>query len=102
MPKNEDFEYEGLSVEHAKGWNANNYHQRQGVYSEKKDTSKDRIQPQPLGELKNVVRPQRDVVTPQVKAPEGKQTNIYDVQLENAKAKDWRTRGLTQNKIIDN
>ncbi len=95
MPKNEDFEYEGIRTEHANGWSANNYHQRKGVYSEKKDTSKDRIQPQPLGELKNVVRPQ-------VKAPKGKQTNLYDHQLENAKAKDWRTRGLTNNQIIDN
>ena len=95
MPRNSDFEYEGLNVEHASNWDANNYHQRQGVYNEPRDASKERVKPEPMGKLNNVVRPR-------VKAPEAKQSNLYDVQLEQAKAKDWRNRNLTNNIIIDN
>jgi hypothetical protein len=102
MPRNSDFEYEGLNVSHAEGWSANDYHNRKGLHNKPRgsqnspgDTSKARIQPQAMGKLNNVVRPQ-------VKAPEGKQTNIYDHQLEQAKAQDWRNRNLTNNTIIDN
>ena len=88
-----DYEYKGLKVDHANGWDANKYHQRQEEYAEK--PAPKRIKPQPLGQLKNVVRPQP-------KAPEAKQTSLYDHQLEQAKMKDWRNRGLSNNKIIDN
>ena len=97
MPKNSDFEYEGLKTEHASNWDANNYHQRQGVYNEPRDPSKERVKPQPMGQLNNVVRRSGKHTEP----PKGKQTNLYDHQLEQAKAKDWRNRNLTNNQIID-
>lgn len=80
MPTNDQFEYDGLSVEHAADWNANDYHNRQQKVQPQK---KQRVKPQGLGNA-------------------GRQTTVYDVQLENAKMKDWRERGLSNNKIIDN
>lgn len=94
MPRNEDFpEYKGIKAEHANGWSANDYHNRNGDYNKK--PAPKRIKPQPMGQLKNVVRPQ-------VKAPEAKQTDLHTHQLEQAKMKDWRNRGLSNNEIIDN
>ena len=83
-PRNSDFEYEGLKVENAGGFNARDYHNR--TQKPVEPTKKQRVQPQGLGLA-------------------GRQTNLYDhqkQQIENAAMKDWRNRGLSDNKIIDN
>lgn len=90
MPSNEDFDYEGLSVENAGGWDANSYHNRTQSPAKKE---KSRVQPEPLGPMKGVhSRPNPN---------NGKQTTLYDHQLEKAAQQDWRNRGLTNNEIID-
>ena len=80
-PRNSDFEYEGLKVEHAADWSARDYHNRQQKPVE--PSKKPRVKPQGLGLA-------------------GRQTTLYDHQLEQASKADWRSKGLTNNKIIDN
>lgn len=105
MPRNEDFpEYRGIKAEHAGGFNARDYHNRtnQPLNPDKKKKSsgtksRPRVQPQPLRAMRNVVRPPSANISP----PPAKETTLYDHQLEKAKMKDWRSRGITNNEIID-
>ena len=94
MPRNSDFEYEGLKVDHANNWSARDYHNRtqcvhqDGHQTPSEESQKARIKPQGLGNA-------------------GRQTTLYDHQkhqaeLQNAAQQDWRSRGLINNKIIDN
>ena len=93
MPCNSDFKYEGLKVDHASNWSARDYHNRtqcdlqDGQQTPSEAPQKARIKPQGLGNA-------------------GRQTSLYDHQkrqaeLQNAAQQDWRSRGLTNNKIID-
>ena len=87
------FEYEGLKVDHASNWSARDYLNRtqclrqEGHQTAFEAPQKARIKPQGLGNA-------------------GRQTSLYDHQkrqaeLQNATQQDWRSRGLTNNKIID-
>lgn len=87
-PRNEDFEYDGLDVENAGGWCARSYHNRTGVFS-----GSNKAKREAPDKMKGVhSRPNPN---------NGKQTTIYDHQLEQAAQQDWRNRGLTNNEIID-
>lgn len=91
-------DYSGIKVEHAAGFNANDYHNRKGKFGEKPDPKKQRVNPQPLGPLKNVARPQHDTLYDLQK----RQKERRDAEdLIKAKHEDWRRRNLSNNKIQD-
>jgi len=89
MPRNSDFDYKGLKVDHVNNWSANDYHNS--------TLKPDKPERQPPAEMKGVFR-----------APNKGSTDtqsLYEHQrdkaIKRAAAEDWRTRGLSNNNIID-
>lgn len=91
MPKNEDFDYQGLKTEHAAGWSANDYHNRNGQYAQPK-TTKDSIS--------SGFQPVKGMVSARQRRVHNPSQDTIDRTTE-AAAKDWRNRGLSNNDIQD-
>ena len=91
-------DYSGIKVEHAENWSALNYHNRTPSPDNSSKPQKQRVNPQPLGPLKNVARPQHETLYDLQK----RQKERRDAEeLMKAKHEDWRRRNLSNNKIQD-
>jgi hypothetical protein len=99
MPRNSDFpDYKGISVDHVNDWNAISYHAPETA--EVKKTNKSASKKMLVGGF----QPVKGVV----KAPKKgstKSEDLYqkprDPALERAADQEWRTRGISNNEIID-
>ena len=88
MPRNSDFpDYEGISVSHADNWDALKYHAPKSASKEQKVGG---FQP-----IKGMVSPRkRREHNPQV------DQDTLDATTKAAMS-DWKTRGISNNEIID-
>jgi hypothetical protein len=91
MPRNSDFpDYKGIQVEHQNDWNAQDYHNQSF-------NKKEKLHREAPTKMKGVFRV----------PPKGSTDNksLYEHQrdeaIQRAAAEDWRTRGLSNNNIID-
>ena len=92
MPRNSDFEYHGLKVEHTGDMNLRDYNNRQGQF--KPQPSKDTTD-NGFTDVKGMVSPRKRRVT-----SDQPSKSLVDETRE-AAMKDWQNRGLSNNKIID-
>ena len=87
MPRNSDFEYSGLKVEHADNWNANDYHNHS-------------LKKKPSGEEVGGFPPVKGMVSPRENRVHTEQPDKALVdQTREAAMRDWVNRGLSDNKI---
>ena len=88
MPKSEDFDYEGLSVEHAGGIDP--------IQANQRTFNKSASKPQKVGGF----QPVKGMVSPRKRREHNPSQETLDRTAE-AAMKDWRNRGLSNNDIQD-
>ena len=93
MPRNDQFKYDGLKVDHADDWNALDFNNRQGKYKPPQQTNTSDNGPTDVkGMLSSRSR--------RIKNDQLPQTLVDETRA--AAMKDWRSRGLSDNTIEDN
>lgn len=92
MPKASDFEYHGLSVEHADNWNALDFNNRQGKYAKQSDQ----------GDADNGLQPVKGMVSNRSRRVHNEQASP-ELQEETARIarQKWRDMGISNNQITD-
>lgn len=91
MPSSEDFNYEGLRVEHASDWSPIKDYQNRL----KPNQDQSRFNLQPMTEMKGVLNPNKSPKQPDITEEERQ-------EMLNANRSSWKNLGLTNNEIIDN
>ena len=95
MPRNSDFpDYEGISVSHADNWDALKYHAPKSASAARSDAPKE----QKVGGF----QPIKGMVSPRKKREHNPQVNQDTLDATTKAAmSDWKTRGISNNEIID-
>ena len=90
MPRNSDFDYQGLSVSHAGGIDP--------VKANQRTFNKSASKPQKEGGF----QPVKGMVSPRKKREHNPQVNQDTLDATTKAAmSDWKTRGISNNEIID-